>query len=635
MVAKASKGIIDYFIGPPKPKPDVPGVVTGAQLVENLGTSDDNVLLNTLSNKFLRDIELKEAAKNKIKPKIQEQEDVFDQEFSQVEDGVPTKNISPEIDFEGMAEDYIKKLYANSQKDFKKFNTPENIKKQAAMIKQLLINEQGNMSAKPFTQYITDLRYAGKGESVTNPGFLRKKNTNALKEVMEEYGYGNMLFSKADAQPFIEAQVIAGNTNYQDILEAWSKKYNVPLTDIMAKENIYKYVSQSLKKLNKPTASQLKTEATQFKRSSITNAVEALQKENKNVSLNTMYLKLLEGDETKNLFKDFNSMNNFLSGQTRGGNPLNLNLDSSRVVAKTLTEAYQNNLNKKLTYDDTRNIISVFAKANADKLLDLGLDSFVRARNQPGMVMNFAATSKIRVDPNIDTVDQLINFLNSPAGMEFLKAIPQTPKFKKLLQGKSQENIDMLASFFGDAQQKVRDSYPEILKKQKDVNIIQGAHPYPSSYVKTIFQKGLIPNQEGGSPIKVTDEALQDLKNLVDQRVIDVNMLPSELNYIQTMFDPRIIKGRATDEFNTLYEKLGVTTIAPKFNKKGEVISFNLIGRVKDLPVFSSQRQPGIDFQNIKQQMEQISVDRSLDKYRKYKDGGLVSFEEVLEYDNG
>ncbi len=67
-----------------------------------------------------------------------------------------------------------------SQKDFKKFNTPENIKKQAAMIKQLLINEQGNMSAKPFTQYITDLRYAGKGESVTNPGFLRKKNTNAL-----------------------------------------------------------------------------------------------------------------------------------------------------------------------------------------------------------------------------------------------------------------------------------------------------------------------------------------------------------------------------------------------------------------------------------------------------------------------
>jgi len=67
MVAKAGKGIIDFFIGPPKPKPDVPGVITGSQLVENLGTSDDNVLLNTLSNKFLRDIELKEAAKNKVK----------------------------------------------------------------------------------------------------------------------------------------------------------------------------------------------------------------------------------------------------------------------------------------------------------------------------------------------------------------------------------------------------------------------------------------------------------------------------------------------------------------------------------------------------------------------------------------
>jgi len=60
------RGIMS-FIGPPKPKPNVPGVVTGAQLVENLGTSDDNVILNTLSNKFLRDIELKEAAKNKVK----------------------------------------------------------------------------------------------------------------------------------------------------------------------------------------------------------------------------------------------------------------------------------------------------------------------------------------------------------------------------------------------------------------------------------------------------------------------------------------------------------------------------------------------------------------------------------------
>ena len=78
------------------------------------------------------------------------------------------------------------------------------------------------------------------------------------------------------------------------------------------------------------------------------------------------------------------------------------------------------------------------------------------------MVMNFAATSKIRVDPDITTVDQLIKYLNSDEGMQFLKAIPLDPKFKKLLAGKSQENIDMLADFFGSAQQKVRNSYPEI-----------------------------------------------------------------------------------------------------------------------------------------------------------------------------
>ena len=33
--------------------------------------------------------------------------------------------------------------------------------------------------------------------------------------------------------------------------------------------------------------------------------------------------------------------------------------------------------------------------------------------------------------------------------------------------------------------------------------------------------------------------------------------------------------------------------------------------------------------------MEEIAVDRSLDKYRKYKDGGFASIEEVLEYNNG
>ena len=531
---------------------------------------------------------------------------------------------------------YLKKLYPKAgKKEITKYFTPENIEKQAEFIKKLVIDEQGNMSAKPFQQYINDVRYTKPGESITNPDFLRLKNVNALTETMEEAGLGNILFSKRDAKPFIEAQVIAGNLDYKQILDAWNKKYNVPLTKLMNNENISAYINVTLKRLNKPTKSQLRTDATQYKRSSIINAADELKKENKVVIFDTIYNNLLKNDDTKNIFKDKDALASFVGGQSRNGSPLNLTLDNSRSVAKTLSEAYQDNVHKQLTYEDTRNIISIFAKANKDKLLDLGLDTLVKKKNQPRTVMNFAATSKIRVDPDIATVDQLIKYLNSDEGMQFLKAIPLDPKFKKLLAGKSQENINMLADFFGSAQQKVRNSYPEILKGQRDINVIQGAHSYPSSYIKSIFQKGKIPNTEGGTAIKVTDEALQDLKALVDEKVIDIDMLPSELNYIQKMFDPRIIKGKGVEEFNTLYEKLGVTTIAPKLNAKGEVISFNLIGRVKELPVFSSQRQPGVDFQNIKQQMEEIAVDRSLDKYRKYKDGGFASIEEVLEYNNG
>jgi len=530
---------------------------------------------------------------------------------------------------------YLKKLYPKAgKKEITKYFTPENIEKQAEFIKKLVIDEQGNMSAKPFQQYINDVRYTKPGESITNPDFLRLKNVNALTETMEEAGLGNILFSKRDAKPFIEAQVIAGNLDYKQILDAWNKKYNIPLTKLMNNENISAYINVTLKRLNKPTKSQLRTDATQYKRSSIINAADELKKENKVVIFDTIYNNLLKNDDTKNIFKDKDALASFVGGQSRNGSPLNLTLDNSRSVAKTLSEAYQDNVHKQLTYEDTRNIISIFAKANKDKLLDLGLDTLVKKKNQPRTVMNFAA-SKIRVDPDIATVDQLIKYLNSDEGMQFLKAIPLDPKFKKLLAGKSQENINMLADFFGSAQQKVRNSYPEILKGQRDINVIQGAHSYPSSYIKSIFQKGKIPNTEGGTAIKVTDEALQDLKALVDEKVIDIDMLPSELNYIQKMFDPRIIKGKGVEEFNTLYEKLGVTTIAPKLNAKGEVISFNLIGRVKELPVFSSQRQPGVDFQNIKQQMEEIAVDRSLDKYRKYKDGGFASIEEVLEYNNG
>ena len=530
---------------------------------------------------------------------------------------------------------YLKKLYPKAgKKEITRYFTPENVEKQAEIIKKLVINEQGNMSAKPFQQYIKDVRYTKPGESITNPDFLRLKNVNALTEALEEHGYKNIVFSKRDAKPFIEAQVIAGNLDYKQILDAWNKKYNVPLTKLMNNENIADYIRLTLKRLNMPTKSQLRRRRTQYKRSSIINAADELKKENKVVIFDTIYNNLLKKDDTKNLFKDSRAVASFYGDQSRLGKPLNLTLDNSRSVAKTLSEAYQDNVHKQLTYSDTRDIISMFARANKDKLLDLGLDTLVKQKNQPGMVMNFAATSKIRVDPDIATVDQLIKYLNSDEGMQFLKAIPLDSKFKKLLAGKSQENIDMLADFFGDAQRKVRNSYPEILKFQRDINVQQGLHPFPASYIKAIFQKGYIPNQEGGAAIRVTDEALQDLKNIVDEKVLDVDMLPSELNHIQKQFDARILKGRGTEEFDKLYSELGVSTLAPKFNAKGEVISFNPIGRTKELGVFKDTKNK-IMFENIADKMEEIAVDRSLDKYRKYKDGGFASIEEVLEYNDG
>jgi len=274
--------------------------------------------------------------------------------------------------FQAIARAYLQKLYPNAgKKEITRFFTPENIEKQAEMIKDLVINEKGNMSAKPFTQYISDLRYT-KGKSVTNPNFLRLKNVNALKGAMEDYGYGDILFSKRDAKPFIESQVIAGKLDYKDILNSWDKKYKVPLTEIMNHQNIRDYINVTLKRLNKPTKSQLRTEATQLKRSTLVNAANELKKEGKFVSFDTIYQKLLQNDDTKNLFEDKNALSNFSGGQNRWGNPLNLNLDNSRSVAKTLSEAYENNLHKQLTYDDTRNIISIFARANKDKLLDVG-----------------------------------------------------------------------------------------------------------------------------------------------------------------------------------------------------------------------------------------------------------------------
>ena len=71
MVKKKIIKKIKDAIDPPAPTPTPPDIITAEQLLENLGGYNDldNVTLNAVSNKLLRDAELQQAAKNKVKAK--------------------------------------------------------------------------------------------------------------------------------------------------------------------------------------------------------------------------------------------------------------------------------------------------------------------------------------------------------------------------------------------------------------------------------------------------------------------------------------------------------------------------------------------------------------------------------------
>ena len=522
--------------------------------------------------------------------------------------------------FLNLALKYLGFLYKNAPKNSKKINS-ENINKAAEMLEELIVNQKGNMSATIFNTPVN------KGGII-----LRQKNRDAVKEVLENEGYVDAVFDDKTINSFIQEAIIAGK-NKEEIIDSFQRTYRADLVGAVKSNGaLDKRIRSELKKINQPTLAQKRV---LLQRNLIQEAADKLKKEGRTVSYPNIYLELKNSGKIGNtILTSPRAINTFFATQKRAGNPMGLTVDTNLSTAKALSERFEGKLDKRLNYQDVTQIISDFAKSNKDKLLKDEVIGLTRTRKGPFNISNFAAASKIRVDPDINTPRELIGFLQSNKGLDFLQSIPKTPKFKKLIEGKSEENITMLSEFFDFAQKKVKDSYPNLFNAPSS---IQGLHSYPSRSVKNIFKYGEIPLRESDTrkytgSIKVTDEALQDLKSLIDEKVIDVDMLPSELNQIQMMFDPKIIKGKNLDEFDKFYEELGVTTLAPKFNAKGDIISFNFIGRKNDLPLISQNQSP---YESIRENMLKEAVDQNLRKFQGLKDGGFASIEEVLEYDHG
>jgi len=519
--------------------------------------------------------------------------------------------------FLNLALKYLGFLYKTAPQNSKKIN-PESISKAADMLQELVVNQKGNMSAPIFSTPVN------KGGII-----LRKKNRDAIKETLENEGYVDVVFDDKTINSFIQEGIIAGK-NKEQIIDSFQKTYRSDLVGaVKSNKALDKRIREQLKKIDQPLLTEKRI---LLQRNLVQEAADKLKKEGKTVSYPNIYLELKKSDKIGNtILNSPKAINTFFQTQKRAGNPIGLTVDTNLQTAKALSERFEGKLDKRLKYQDVTQIISDFAKSNKDKLLKDEVIGLTRTPKGPFGISNFAAASKIRVDPDIDTPRELIGFLQSNKGLNFLQSIPKTPKFKKLIEGKSEENIEMLSEFFNFAQKRVKDSYPNLFNAPSS---IQGLHAYPSRTVKNIFKYGEIPLREGDTrkytgSIKVTDEALQDLKSLIDQKVIDVDMLPSELNQIQMMFDPKIMKGKKLDEFDKFYEELGVTTLAPKFNTKGDIISFNFIGRKKDLPLISQDQSP---YETIRENMLKEAVDKNLRKFQGLKDGGFASIEEVLEY---
>jgi hypothetical protein len=565
MVAKASKGIIDYFIGPPKPKPDVPGVMTGTQLVENLGTSDDNVLLNTLSNKFLRDIELKEAAKNKVKP-----------ETNFTLDDVPnsSKVIDPNTG-------EVKILVGN-----KAYSIDEVAMNKYATGKYFTLKQSPYLSAGDFT----------------NLGVKFSNNQN-VKNIMDDYVAG--IISKGKAGE--ELSKIEGIPNFinnkGDLLRA-KTKFDPFVDGYISTMKETPEVVSFHKFINKNSS----------------NRGIAFDKVNQTLKT----VKLLENEA-------FNKIK-FPDGTTMKDQPIGTRMYNAFILgggSTTSPNEYSKFISRYVKpYYSFKNpdadIIPDFKKNWRSATTESGLKYDIRKGERSYQIPD-------EYKPYFNQVkEQIYSFIpegqRAPVGSTFQNQLARMIGYAKEQGTDPNEIIKVIqgidAKGFADifARKRSLEDNIKFLREQALSSSLKRTNPelfVDQTRKAGDFDIGLI-------ELSHIEDVAQNWRAAFD--INNIFLAPGKFNRDQLLIDRSIKKQlNAFSKAKTISEKKAVIKELRKIEQ--QLIDKNLISKFGDR-YFGVSKDSAIEANLLK------NIEEAVDYTRYLADGGLVSFEEVLEYDN-
>jgi hypothetical protein len=565
MVAKASKGIIDYFIGPPKPKPDVPGVITGAQLLENLGTSDDNVVLNTLSNKFLRDIELKEAAKNKVKP-----------ETNFTLDDVPnsSKVVDPDTG-------EVKILVGN-----KAYSIDEVAMNKYATGKYFTLRQSPYLSAGDFT----------------NLGVKFSNNQN-VKNIMDDYVAG--IISKGKAGE--ELSKIEGIPNFinnkGDLLRA-KTKFDPFVDGYISTMKETPEVVSFHKFINKNSS----------------NRGIAFDKVNQTLKT----VKLLENEA-------FNKIK-FPDGTTMKDQPIGTRMYNAFILgggSTTSPNEYSKFISRYVKpYYSFKNpdadIIPDFKKNWRSATTESGLKYDIRKGERSYQIPD-------EYKPYFNQVkEQIYSFIpegqRAPVGSTFQNQLARMIGYAKEQGTDPNEIIKVIqgidAKGFADifARKRSLEDNIKFLREQALSSSLKRTNPelfVDQTRKAGDFDIGLI-------ELSHIEDVAQNWRAAFD--INNIFLAPGKFNRDQLLIDRSIKKQlNAFSKAKTISEKKAVIKELRKIEQ--QLIDKNLISKFGDR-YFGVSKDSAIEANLLK------NVEEAVDYTRYLADGGLVSFEEVLEYDN-
>jgi len=597
------RGIMS-FIGPPKPKPNVPGVVTGAQLVENLGTSDDNVLLNTLSNKFLRDIELKEATKNKVKPKIQEEEpvDIFAKDIYQGE--VPETNFT--LDQVPPSLQKIDKVTGEVQiKVGNKFYPADQV---------ILQQDFGPKQNKYFT-----LKY----KKPTTPGeFLnlgvRLADNPSIQKAMNDYIDGNitksqlgLTLSKIGNMPnFITYQKKAGNTYLG--LNRPGQKINPFIEGYFS---TLKKTPENIEFNNFINKNNTGGKKVEFRKSN--QAVKVMKK--------------LENDA-------FNKIK-FPDGTTMAEQPLGVRMYNAYISDPDLAamEGKRSDIAGYAHFIRTY-VNPYFNFKNPDKVLpDFNKGTKTAKLEGTNLIYNTAKGERVYKIP-----DEYKPYFN-----EIRKRMAEViPEGQRGLAGATYQSH--LSRMIGKAKEDGADP-SEIIKVIQSIDAEGLANLFLrkkelESQVRKIRDEALSPMIKKTNPELFVDQTnksntgfdislieISHIEDIADnwRAAFDLNnifLAPGKFNRDQLIFDKKIksLLNKFSKAKN-FSQKKSIIKDLKKIEEK--LISKNLISKHGD-------RYFGADIDQINEANLLKTIQEQVDYTRYLADGGLVSFEEVLEYDN-